>query len=174
MNSEFTTHAPNETAGNAPSGVASEVESLQEQLAAQQSAHLLLVADFENFKRRSRQEMETRAAAQKDAFIQELFPSIDNLERALAVEGSASSPQLRQGVQMTLQQLRQLLFQHGVASEEVVGKAFDPHQHEAIARRREPAQADQTILEVFQRGYRRGAKIHRPAKVVVNDLSPSQ
>ena len=174
MNSEFTTHAPNETAGNAPSGVASEVESLQEQLAAQQSAHLLLVADFENFKRRSRQEMETRAAAQKDAFIQELFPSIDNLERALAVEGSASSPQLRQGVQMTLQQLRQLLFQHGVASEEVVGKAFDPHQHEAIAWRREPAQADQTILEVFQRGYRRGAKIHRPAKVVVNDLSPSQ
>ena len=174
MNAEFTTPAANETEGNAPGGTAREAETLREQLAEEQSAHRLLAADFENFKRRSRQEMETRAAAQKDAFIQELFPSIDNLERALAVEGSANSAQLRQGVEMTLQQLRQLLFQHGVASEEVVGKAFDPHQHEAIARRREPAQADQTILEVFQRGYRRGAKIHRPAKVVVNDLSASQ
>jgi molecular chaperone GrpE len=72
---------------------------------------------------------------------------------------------------MTLQQLRLLLGRHGIVSDEIVGQPFDPHQHEAISQRHDPAQADHTILDMFQRGYRRGAKVLRPAKVVVNDLT---
>ncbi len=75
---------------------------------------------------------------------------------------------------MTLQQLRQLLRQHGIETEESVGQPFDPHRHEAISQRHDPAQPDHAILEVFQRGYRRGEKIFRPAKVVVNDLTHSK
>jgi len=71
-----------------------------------------------------------------------------------------------------LQQLRQLLRQHGIETEESIGQAFDAHRHEAVSQRHDPNQADRAILEVFQRGYRRGSAVFRPAKVVVNDLTP--
>ena len=64
---------------------ASESEALLKDLAEQKDLHLRLAADFENFKRRSRQESEARAVAQKESFIVELLPVIDNLERALPV-----------------------------------------------------------------------------------------
>ena len=157
---------------NAPAGsTASESDLLRAELAAQKDLHLHLAADFENFKRRSRQEADTRAAAQKDSFIQELLPVIDNLERALASGASAGSQQFHQGVEMTLQQLRLLLAKHGIESGDIVGQPFDPHQHEAISQRHDPAQPDHAILEVAQRGYRRGTKVFRPAKVMVNDLT---
>jgi len=157
-----------------PSATAIEPDTSQQELARLKDLHLRLAADFENFKRRSRQESEGRAVAQKESFIAELLPVIDNLERALAAGASAGSEQFRQGVEMTMQQLRLLLGQHGIESDEIVGQPFDPHQHEAISQRNDPTQADHTILAMFQRGYRRGAKIMRPAKVVVNDLTSAQ
>jgi molecular chaperone GrpE len=125
-------------------------------------------AEFENCKRRSRQEGEARAAAQKESFIHELLPVIDNLERALASGSSPGSPQLHQGVEMTLQQLHGLLPQHGIETEETLGQPFDPHQHEAVFQRHDPNQPVDAILEVYQRGYRQGAKVFSPAQVVVN------
>jgi molecular chaperone GrpE len=152
----------------------SESEALLKALAEQKDLHLRLAADFDNFKKRSRQESDARAAAQKESFIVELLPVIDNLERALAAGASRDSAQFHQGVEMTLKQLQQLLRQHGVESEEIVGKLFDPHQHEALSQGHDPAQPDHAILQVIQRGYRKGTKIVRPAKVIVNDLTASK
>jgi molecular chaperone GrpE len=153
---------------------ASESEALLKDLAEQKDLHLRLAADFDNFKKRSRQESEARAVAQKESFIVELLPVIDNLERALAAGAARNSAQFHQGVEMTLKQLQQLLLQHGVESWEIVGKPFDPHQHEALSQGHDPAQPDHAILEVVQRGYRKGTKIVRPAKVVVNDLTAAK
>jgi molecular chaperone GrpE len=150
---------------------ASESEALLKDLAQQKDLHLRLAADFENFKRRSRQEAEARAAAQKDALILELLPVTDNLERALASGSSRDTAQFHQGVEMTLKQLQQLLRQHGVESEEIVGTPFNPHRQEALAQGHDPAQPDHAVLTVLQRGYRRGEKVIRPAKVTVNDLT---
>jgi molecular chaperone GrpE len=151
-----------------------EPTTLLKDLAEQKDLHLRLAADFDNFKKRSRQESEARAVAQKESFIVELLPVIDNLERALAAGASRDSAQFHQGVEMTLKQLQQLLRQHGVESEEIVGKPFDPHQHEALSQGHDPAQPDHAILEAVQRGYRKGAKVVRPAKVIVNDLTASK
>jgi molecular chaperone GrpE len=161
---------PNGPAKAAPS----DSEMLLQDLATQKDLYLRLAADFDNFKRRSRQESETRAAAQKESFIAELLPVVDNLERALASGASRDSTQFHQGVEMTLKQLQQLLRQHGVESDEIAGKPFNPHQHEALSQGHDPAQPDHAVLTVLQRGYRRGDKIVRPAKVVVNDLTVSQ
>ena len=150
---------------------AAESDSLRKEIAEQKDSNLRLTADFENFKRRSRLETEGRALAQTESFIHELLPVIDNLERALVSGASPGSPQFHQGVEMTLQQLHQLLRQHGIEAEESVGQAFDPRRHEAIAQRHDAAQPNHAVLEVFQRGYQRGTKIFRPAKVVVNDLT---
>jgi molecular chaperone GrpE len=164
---ELEPDATAETAG-------SESEALLKDLAEQKDLHLRLAADFENFKRRSRVEVEARAIAQKESFIVELLPVIDNLERALAASASRDSVPFHQGVEMTLKQLQQLLRQHGVESEEIVGKPFNPHLHEALSQGHDPAQPDRAILEVVQRGYRRGAKVVRPAKTIVNDLTASK
>ncbi len=147
-----------------------EVESLKDGLAEQKEKYLRLAAEFSNFRKRTAHEFDTRAAAQKDAFIHELLPVIDNLERALASD-NLTVEQLRQGVQLTLQQLHQLLRRHGIEPEESLGETFDPHQHEAIAARYDSSKPDHTVLEIFQRGYRRNQEVFRPAKVVVNDWS---
>ena len=159
-----------EASASAAKITAAESDPLRQELAEQKDLNLRLAADFENFKRRSRQEVEARAAAQKESFIRELLPSLDNLERALASGASPGSQQFQQGVEMTLQQLRLLLRQHGIETEEIIGQPFDPHRHEAVSQRHDAAQANHAVLEVFQRGYQRGDKVFRPAKVVVNDL----
>ena len=146
---------------------------LQQELAAQQDDYLRLAADFDNFKKRTRRDSEQQAAAQKEAFIGDLLPTLDNLERALASAESTASAQLQQGVTLTLQQLSQLLRDHGIAAVADVGRPFDPYRHEAVSVRHDPSQPDQIVLEVIQRGYCRGDKVFRPAKVVVNDLSQS-
>ncbi len=149
-------------------------DSLRNELAGQKALFLHLSADFENFKRRSRLETETRAAAQKESFIHELLPVIDNLERALTSGGSADPQKFRQGVEMTLHQLRQLISRHGVEPQAGVGQRFDPHLHDAVSQCHDPAHGDHAIVKVLQRGYLRGSKSFRPAKVIVNDLTPAK
>jgi molecular chaperone GrpE len=151
--------------------LARDLESLETELARQKDLYLRLAADFDNFRRRTTQDIDRRAAAQKDALIRELLPVVDNLERALSGGNiSASHEKLCQGVEMTLHQLRQLLRRHGVEAEDSVGHPFDPHRHEAVRTRRDESRPDNVVLEVFQRGYHRGQEVVRPAKVVVNDL----
>jgi len=158
---------PRDMAGTA----AAESEALLKDLAAQKDLHLRLSADFANLKRRNRQELESRVGEQRDSFIVELLPVIDNLERALASNASPDAGQFRQGVELTLKQLKQLLRLHGVESDEGVGLPFNPHRQEALAQGHDPAQPDHIVLSVLQRGYVRGDKVVRPAKVTVNDLT---
>jgi molecular chaperone GrpE len=165
---------PPNDGGTQPDEVAAQVEPspAAKELSRLKDRHLRLAAEFENFRKRSAQETGRRAAAQKESFIRELLPVIDNLERALA--SNASSEQLRQGVQVTIQQLHQLLRQHGIEPEDSLGRPFDPLRHEAVGARLVPSQPDHAVLEVLQRGYRRGREIFRPAKVVVNDLNRAE
>ena len=144
---------------------------LQKELATQKDDYLRLTADFDNFIKRTQRDSGQQAAVEKEAFIRELLPILDNLERAIASEQSISSEPLHQGLTMTLQQIGQLLHRHGIEAVEDMGQPFDPHQHEAVSVRNDPCQSDQIILEVVQRGYCRGDKVFRPAKVIVNDLS---
>lgn len=169
--------SPARDAHNAPASVADSGSAdpviLQQELAAQKDDCLRLAADFDNFKKRTRRDSGQQAAAQKEAFLGDLLSILDNLERALAAEQSTASPQLLQGVTMTLQQLSQLLQRHGIEAVEDVGQPFDPHRHEAVAVRQDPSQPDQIVLEVTQRGYCLGDKMFRPARVIVNDLNHS-
>ena len=156
-----------------PTGPAGEAESaaLRLELSEQKDRYLRLAADFENYRRRSRQEIESRAAAPKDAFMIELLPVIDNLERAVAAGTSRHAAQFHEGVQMTLRQLQQLLRQHGIESDDAIGQMFDPHRHEALVHGHDPAQPDHVVLGILQRGYHQAGKVIRPAKVTVNALT---
>lgn len=159
-------------AGDSTQAIRACVKSLEEDLANAQDKFLRLAADFENFKKRNAQESDRRAKTQKQGFIRELLPVIDNLERALTVNEGASLEQLRTGVRMTAQQLHQLLRQHGIETEETVGQTFDPYRHEALRTGCDETMPDEAVLEVYQPGYYdREGEVLRPATVVVNDLS---
>jgi len=137
--------------------------ALRANLATQKEQYVRLAADFENFRKRTRRDSERDAAAAKDAFIRDLLPVLDNLERALAYE------QTSEGVLMALQQLGQLLSHHGIKATEDVGRPFDPQRQEAVQVRRDLMQPDHVVLEVTRRGYCRGDQVLRPANVIVNE-----
>jgi len=162
-------------AQNLPASVADAASvdpvTLQKALAALKDNYARLAADFNNFMKRTQRDSEQQAAVEKQAFIRDLLPIIDNLERALASGQDDSSDPLFQGVKMTLQQVGQLLGKHGIEPVADRGRPFDPHRHEAVSVQHNPTQPDRIVLEVIQRGYWQGEKVFRPAKVIVNDLS---
>lgn len=145
--------------------------ALQRELATGEQRCVRLAADFENFKKRTAQEMDRRATAQKEALVRDLLPVIDNLERAVASAASASVGHLYEGIQITWQQLIQVMRQHGFETRDDLGQPYNPKHYDAVSARAEALHADHTILEVWQRGWLRGKDLFRPAKVVVNDLN---
>lgn len=147
-----------------------DVTTLQSELTTLRDRYLRLAADFDNFRKRVQRESEHRAAAQKQAFVRDLLPILDNLERSVASATGHSPEQLRQGVQMIWQQSLQILKQHGFEPQDDLGQPFNPDRHEAVAIRADTTYPDHAVLEVWQRGWRRGTSSFRPSKVVVNDL----
>lgn len=150
------------------------VEAVQEELRALKDRYLRLAADFDNFKKRTAQETERRAAAKKEAFILELLPVVDSLDRALASDGTVSWEQLHVGVEMISQQLLLLLSHHDIQADHCLGRPFDPHRHEAIGVGRDDAQPSQAVLQVCRKGWMKGKETLRPAQVIVNDLNKSK
>ena len=144
-----------------------------EQLIEQQGRYMRLAADFDNFRKRTQREMAKQSAAEKNSFIHDLLPILDNLERALACDDANSSGQLHDGVEMTLRQLSQLLARHGIEAVTDVGQPFDPHRHDAICLQNDLSKPDHSVLDVTQRGYCCGDAVFRPASVIVNDWSHS-
>ena len=167
MNSDYTDSATDSTdaAVPIPGAVPADPAILQANLVALREQYLRLVADFENFRKRTRRDAEQQAATEKETFILELLPVLDNLERSLAAEPA------HQAVKLVLRQLAQLLGRHGIEAVDAVGRPFDPRRHEAVFLRHDPAQPDHIVLEVLQRGYCRCDQLFRPAKVIVNDLN---
>lgn len=153
---------------------APECAALEAELSALRDQYLRLAADFDNFRKRTARDTEQRAGAQKISFIRELLPVVDNLERALATSLSTSTDPLRRGIELMHREVLQLLHRHNVEPDDPVGLPFDPHRHEAVNIRFDPAQGDHLVLDVLQRGYHRGAEIIRPARVVVNDIGAGE
>ena len=140
-------------------------------LTAQREQYLRLAADFDNFRKRTQRETAKQSVAEKNSFIHDLLPILDNLERAIVCDRANSDSQLHAGVEMTLRQLGQMFHRHGIEAMEEVGKPFDPRRHEAICARNDPNKPDHSVLEVTQRGYCYGDTVFRPARVIVNDWS---
>jgi molecular chaperone GrpE len=125
-------------------------------------------ADFENYRKRAAREA---AMAQERGVIKlakELLPAVDNLDRALAAAEAASNGEdLVSGIKLVHATVIDTLRRFGIEPFSPEGEPFDPTCHEAVAQ--QPAQSAQpgTVVEVYQRGYRQGESVLRPARVVV-------
>ncbi len=129
---------------------------------------LRLQADFENFRRRTRQEKEDIARYALEQVMGNLLPVLDNFERATAAARQAKDVEtVITGVEMIFRGLRDALTREGLEVIEAVGCNFDPNCHEAIAQIESAEHANNTIVEEFQKGYTLKGKVIRPAMVKV-------
>lgn len=155
-----------------PMSAEMQIASLKAELEAKENLNkeysdrvLRLQADFDNFRRRTRQEKEELSAIVVQNLIGELLPVIDNLERALSADAADGSA-LKTGVDMVYKQLMTTLSQNGVELIEALGGKFDPNFHQAVIREASSEEED-TILEELQRGYSVRGKVIRPSMVKV-------
>lgn len=167
--------------------IAVEVEGptdpLAEKLAAAEKAkqenwdkYLRAVADLENFRRRSKREVDDAKSDTKIRVLKEILPVIDNLERALTHVPDADETPVAAGVRLVLRQFLQSCERLDVHQVDAAGKPFDPNVHEAISQEASE-QAVGTIVSVLQKGYRVGDRLLRPAMVTVakpRDEAPTQ
>jgi molecular chaperone GrpE len=129
-------------------------------------------ADFENYRKRAAREA---AAAQERGIVKlarELLPAVDNLDRALnateaASNGDESQTTLASGIKLVHADVLAALGRMGIEPYDPAGEPFDPQRHEAVAQHPVEGAAPGTIVEVYQRGYRLGDAVLRPARVVV-------
>lgn len=129
---------------------------------------LRLAAEFENYKKRMQRERETFLKYAEEPLLKELLPAIDNLERALAQEGSANDGEaMRQGVDLTLKGLLSATAKFGLTPIDSAGQPFDPNLHEALVMEASDQVPPQSVLREFEKGYYYKDRLLRAAKVVV-------
>ena len=146
-----------------------EIADLKEKLAAtenelaeQKDKYLRLMAEYDNFRRRSQKEKEGIYSDAYGEALKALLPVADNLELAVRYD---QGDKVVEGVKMVLNQLHDALGKMGI--EEIETKTFDPNVHNAVMHTEDDAYGEGEIVEVFQKGYRKGDKIIRYAMVKV-------
>jgi len=155
--------------------VVDEVSSLREQLRQEQERSkehlnklLYAQADFENYRRRLNQEVESRIDAEKARLIQNLLAIVDELELALdAAKNTEGESAVAEGLEIVLKKFRDLLSAEGLSAIESVGKKFDPTMHEAVERVPRDDKDEGTILEEIRKGFTMKGKLIRPSIVKI-------
>ncbi len=148
-----------------------DVEALTAQLQEAKDQHLRTLAEFDNYRKRIARDHEHTRKTAAQSVMRDLLPVLDNLERACehATEEAAG---LAEGVEMILKQFRETLERHGLQPIPAVGEAFNPHVHEAMMQVQTAEVPADHVVQEFQKGYRLGDFVLRPAKVSVNMGAP--
>ncbi|MFQ5646079.1 MAG: nucleotide exchange factor GrpE [bacterium] len=125
-------------------------------------------AELENFRKRLTKETAAKIRYANKSLMSELLPVIDNFERA--VDSSLSQDDissLKEGVELTLKQIKDVLFKAGLVEINTLGEKFDPSRHEAVMQLESDKHEHNTVIEEHQRGYFLYDQILRPAMVTV-------
>ncbi len=132
-------------------------------------AYLRQVADYQNLKRRTQQQMDEIGQYKLEGFVKKLLGVVDNFERAMQVDTeTASVVSVLEGITMVRAQLMKILTDEGVEVIETAGVAFDPNRHEAMMRvPAEEGVEDDTIVLELERGYTLNKRVIRASKVGV-------
>jgi molecular chaperone GrpE len=154
-------------AGPSAEELAEQVVRLKAELEDLKNTMIRRQADFENFRKRLERERAEDGRRAVALVAGALLPVLDAFERALAVHGDPAYEDYRKGFELIERQLRDALGRFGVEPIEAEGKAFDPHDHEAVERLEMSDVAEGTVVGVLQRGYRLRERVLRPAQVRV-------
>ena len=156
---------PEEAEPKEPSA-ADQLEKLQKEFEEHKQQHLRVLAEYDNFRKRSQREREQAYTDAVSRAVTALLPTYDNLERAIKAE--TADVEYKKGVEMTMTQLTESLKGLNVTVIEAsAGTTFDPNFHNAVMHVEDEALGENVIAEVFQQGFQIGDKVIRHAMVKV-------
>jgi len=153
---------------------ASELEQVHEELKALEERHLRLAAEFDNYRKRNERERVEQRARSQAQVVADLLEALDDLERVAHVDvESATVESLLEGVQLVERKLRRSLESAGLEVLEAEGEVFDPNTMDAMMTVPTPIEEEEdTVADVFQKGYRFKDVLIRPARVRVKKYDP--
>ena len=157
--------------------VSDQIESAKQQAAEANDRFLRLQADWDNYRRRTAQERLDERQRATEKLVVDLLPVIDDLERAIEHADNLTDPAAKQfveGVSAVCNKLVSVLNKEGVEVVNPVGEAFDPLSHQAVSQIEDTEAYDETVAQVYQKGYRMGGKDIRTAMVVVTHGGPKR
>ena len=139
-----------------------EIEALKTEAKEKDDKYLRLAAEYDNFRRRSREEKDATYSTAMADTVAELLPIIDNLERAASFD---DGEKVREGLKMIASTVASTLSKLGVEAFGEAGDKFDPNLHNAVLHDEDDTDREGEITDVFQKGYKKGNKIIRFAMV---------
>ncbi|MCA0899424.1 nucleotide exchange factor GrpE [Microbulbifer agarilyticus] len=147
-----------------------EIASLHQQLADHKDMVLRAQAEVQNARRRAQQDVEKAHKFGQEKLLKDLLPVVDNLERALTTIDKDDEAQkaVREGIELTQKSFIDTLTKSGVELIDPAGEPFDPELHQAMTQIPNGDVEPNTVLDVFQKGYRLNGRLLRPAMVVVS------
>ena len=157
--------APVQETPETPGPDAGELDALRKALADKEDQYLRLAAEYDNFRKRSQKEKEGLYQGAKSDAVAAFLPVYDNLDRALKQETADEA--YKKGVEMTMAGLKEILSKLGVEEIPALGETFDPALHNAVMHVEDESAGENTVVDVFQAGFRLGDKVIRFAMVKV-------
>ena len=153
---------------------AERVAKAEAEAAAMRDKYLRLQAEWDNYRKRTAEEageMRVRAA---EKLMGDLLPVMDDFERAIAHAEANGDAGLLDGVKAISTKLSESLNKHGLEAIDPAGKAFDALEHQAVGQVEDASVPDETVAQVYQKGYRLGKKVIRPAMVTISTGGPKR
>lgn len=141
------------------------VDEKQQELDEITDRYKRVLAEFENFKKRSQKEREGLYNSILSDVITVILPVVDNLENAVKAE--TEDVKYKEGIELVLKQLKDVLASKGIKEIQAIGETFDPSLHEAVSSIQDDSKGQQEIVEEYRKGYKIGSKVIRHSMVVV-------
>ena len=151
-----------------------EIKTLKSDLKHQDEKYLRLKAEFDNFRRRKSEEIIDLLKYDGENVIREFLSILDDLDRlkdALSSSKNSNDSKINEGIDLIINKINKQFKELGVVQFTEVGDIVDPELHDALMMRTEEGKEENTVLEVFEKGYRYKDRVIRHAKVVVNQTA---
>ena len=146
-----------------------ELAKAQQEAADARDSYLRLKAEWDNFRKRTAAERESEKIRASEKLVKDLIPVIDDLERAIDhAKQIGEGGSLTEGVEAITTKFLQILAKSKVEQIEAVGEPFDPNKHQAVGTQPDDSVPEETVLTVYQKGYKLGDRVLRPAMVVTS------
>ena len=142
-----------------------ELQLKQQELDELTDRYKRILAEFENYKKRSQKEREGLYNSILGDIIEVILPILDNLENAAKVE--TSDENYKKGIELVLKQFQDVLKSKGVEEIKTLGETFDPELHEAVSSVQDDSKGEKEIVQEYRKGYKIGHKVIRHSMVVV-------
>ncbi len=159
------TETAEEAAKEALDPTAEKIAALESELAESREKYLRMLAEYDNYRKRTQKEREGAFGDGVAYAVADILPVLDNLERAALQTGDPAK--IAEGLALTRKQADALLQKLQIEETAKVGDTFDPNLHEAVMHVEDDERGEGEIVEIYQRGYRRGERVVRFAMVKV-------